>query len=273
MNTLLRTFLIISLFSSHIHLTAKPRKLSYEDSSLYWELGYEGMLYWGGPKLAKKLERKEGTGIERMPWQSFDNGMRKVFHPYDYSGGVLAKEEHWNQNASYLSKGLIYTTLATPFYLFEKDEWLGSYMTIIHCIETSFHTSRLLRSLVGRYRPRVMYRDPPSYDDGRRNSFPSGHAGEAFAWASTAVLVFDLGLYGKIAAFGAASLASLGRLPGGQHYFSDLLGGAAVGTLVPWGVYSYFHQDDETESSIENTKITPTRFSIGPNFVKVTYNF
>lgn len=245
-------------------LSAAPRNIGYSDPQLYYELAYEALLFWGGPKFAKSLERPEGSGIQRMPWQALDDRVRDILHPYDYADGPLSKEKHWNQNASLFSKSLIYPTLVTPFFQFSTDEWLGSFLTIAHCIETSFHVSRALRAAVGRYRPRVVYRDEVIFDDEKKNSFPSGHAGEAFAWATTAVLVLDLPLTWQILAYSSASLASLGRLPGGQHYFTDLLAGAAVGSGVSYAAY---HASMSMVSDKEQAD-QKVSYSLGPNFVK-----
>ena len=250
-------------------LLAAPRKVSFTDHTFYYELGYQALLFWGGPKLANGLKRPEGEGIQRMPWQAFDDRMRELLHPYDYADGPLSKEKHWNTNAGLFSKSLIYPTLVAPFFKYSSDEWLGSFLTIAHCIETSFHASRALRAMVGRYRPRVIYRDEIVLDDEKKNSFPSGHAGEAFAWATTAVLVLDLPLYWQVAAFGAASFASLGRIPGGQHYFTDLVAGAVVGTG-----FSYLAYELSMGMVIpQNREEKSVHYSIGPNYFQLTYDF
>ena len=264
-------FLVIATLGfSHI-AKSEPRTLSVSEPHLYLELSYDALLYFYGPELAKSLERPKGKGTEKMPWQKFDDKMRDIFHPSPYGTTVLAREEHWNKKASLFSHSIIYSTLTAPFFLYDSDKWLGTLMTMVHCIETSFTINRSLRALIGRYRPRVMYHDEPQYDDSKRNSFPSGHAQEAFAWASTAVFVFDLDFTWTTIAYSAASLASLGRLPGGQHYFTDLLAGATVGILVPWGVY-------ESVMAIERSKQEKTTqegfsFRLNPTYMQLSYKF
>lgn len=65
------------------------------------------------------------------------------------------------------------------------------------------------------------------------SSFPSGHTTVAFAGAT--VLAFDtpeLAPYG----YAFATLVGLSRIYEGVHYPTDVLAGAALGSLVAWGV-------------------------------------
>ncbi len=64
-------------------------------------------------------------------------------------------------------------------------------------------------------------------------SFPSGHATISFAIASAMYFV-DATLFSWYVA--AAVFISLSRVAVGVHYLSDVIAGAVVGTLVPWGL-------------------------------------
>lgn len=70
-------------------------------------------------------------------------------------------------------------------------------------------------------------------------SFPSGHAAAAFGGATLASLVWRRA--GLLAVPGAA-VVSFSRLYLGQHYPSDLLGGAIVGVSVATAVYGCWYR-------------------------------
>ena len=77
-----------------------------------------------------------------------------------------------------------------------------------------------MKSLVGRERP--------NGSDNR--SFPSGHSYSWFAIAT--VIERHYGIWASLPAFGLWALSSLSRIANDAHYFSDMIGGAALGYLV-----------------------------------------
>jgi membrane-associated phospholipid phosphatase len=64
-----------------------------------------------------------------------------------------------------------------------------------------------------------------------QDSFPSGHAAQAFAMASAISMHSDSPWAGGIA-YGLAGLVGLSRLETRDHYTSDVLAGALVGTTI-----------------------------------------
>lgn len=67
--------------------------------------------------------------------------------------------------------------------------------------------------------------------NGTHNSFPSGHATEAFAVASVIATRYD-SLWIQSGAYGLAGLVGLARLEENVHFASDVFAGAAIGTWV-----------------------------------------
>ncbi len=244
------------------------RELNYDEAQLYGEIAYEVGLYYGFGSINKAFEKTKGHGIKRMPWQPIDDRMREVFHPSEYGHGPKDKEKPYNYSSDVVNRGMAYYTLAAvPFYL-TSGKRLGGFLTIVHMIESTFYLNTLLRTVFSRFRPRSVYRSDTDYNEAPRNSFPSGHASQAFAWASAAVLITDLGFTGKCVFYGLATGASLFRLSGGQHFFSDLVAGAAVGIAVPYGVYGLLHKKDKPAEESYGLEL-----SLRPDQVVLTYRF
>jgi membrane-associated phospholipid phosphatase len=92
-------------------------------------------------------------------------------------------------------------------------DWLEAYLV------TAGYTE-LVKEITGRTRPN-------GQDD---QSFPSGHASNAFALAVVAERHY--GWKVGMAAYGVAAVVGLSRLQQNAHYLSDVLGGATLGYIV-----------------------------------------
>jgi len=100
---------------------------------------------------------------------------------------------------------------------------------------------------VGRQRPYAWRGETGMGDPSDRNlSFFSAHATFAFAVAasSSTLLVSQkvpgAGAY-SVVAFSVASAVAYFRVAADQHYLSDALVGAAVGTAIGWAIPHFFH--------------------------------
>lgn len=89
-----------------------------------------------------------------------------------------------------------------------------------------------LKYIVGRNRPG---KDKGAHSfspfTGGADSFPSGHATQAFAVASVVADHYDP-MWVKVAAYGTASAVGYARVERRAHWASDVLAGALIGTLV-----------------------------------------
>lgn len=107
-------------------------------------------------------------------------------------------------------------------------------------IASSALATEALKGLVARDRPVQHLGDDHVRVIGQRvadgQSFPSGHASNAFAWAT---VLADL--YPKQAGicFGLATAVAVGRVRVGAHYPSDVLAGAVIGYAAGRLVLSY----------------------------------
>ena len=109
-----------------------------------------------------------------------------------------------------------------------------------------------IKVLAGRQRPFVDVKNPYNFQlwrgfsGDRYRSFPSGHTITAFAFAST--VTRESQFWWPHAAwavgtvfYGGASLVGLSRIYNNQHWASDVMAGAAIGTIVGLKVVKYTH--------------------------------
>ena len=125
----------------------------------------------------------------------------------------------------------------------------------LHSVEAvllSTATSFGIKMLAGRARPYVDAGNPHNFQVARGfsgddfQSFPSGHTTAAFAFAS--VLSRETQMwwphsrwYIGTAAYAGATLVGVSRLYNNMHWASDVLGGAAIGTVFGLKVVKYHH--------------------------------
>ena len=112
-----------------------------------------------------------------------------------------------------------------------------SVSTSLLCLESFALSSlfaRIPKILVGRDRP-----NNPAGNDAftikgpfHGNSFPSGHTTAAFSVASVIATQYRDTKWVPFAAYTVASMVGLSRIYDNQHWLSDVVAGAAIGTLV-----------------------------------------
>jgi membrane-associated phospholipid phosphatase len=112
-------------------------------------------------------------------------------------------------------------------------------------------TATLIKGVVGRQRPYVTPMDPKSYKLGRGfgggnnyRSFPSGHSVAAFAAAAAVTAETSRNApnstwYVAPIMYGGAALVGVSRMYNNQHWASDVLIGAGIGTFAGLKVVRY----------------------------------
>jgi membrane-associated phospholipid phosphatase len=133
-----------------------------------------------------------------------------------------------------------------------------------------------IKMLAGRQRPYVDIKTPYDFQLWRGfkghqyQSFPSGHTINAFAFASTVTRESQFwwphsGFYVGTFMYGGASLMGLSRIYNNQHWASDVIAGAAIGTLIGLKVvkYTHSHPDNSLDTRLikpKTAKMVPTPF-------------
>ena len=109
-----------------------------------------------------------------------------------------------------------------------------------------------IKLVAGRARPNVDIDDPfnfqlfRGFSGHKYQSFPSGHTINAFAFASTLTRETQFWWPHKVwyvgtVFYGGAALMGLSRMYNNQHWASDVIAGAAIGTLIGTKVVKYTH--------------------------------
>jgi membrane-associated phospholipid phosphatase len=125
--------------------------------------------------------------------------------------------------------------------------WSGA-LLVVESVSIAMLVNTAVKYAVGRARPYVWMGTPDLYGNPHdaNLSFFSGHVTFAFATAVSAGTVFMMQkLPGAPivlgVGLGVAAFTSYLRMAAEQHYLTDVLAGAAIGSLVGWAVPVLFH--------------------------------
>lgn len=175
---------------------------------------------------------------------------RLCMHPFN---DVLDLTSEFTQYTAWLMPSSF--LLSSP-----KSDWLEIGLLYAGSTALSFGSRTLLKSFVDRDRP-YMYFDNPSQtglaSGDYKNSFPSGHSAMAFTGAAFTATVFALQYPDSacrfpitISAFTLAGFTAGLRVASGNHFMSDVLCGAAIGSIFGFAVpYTYYAIKKTTSSA------------------------
>jgi undecaprenyl-diphosphatase len=172
--------------------------------------------------------------------------------------------------------------MATPaiFAIMPSNEWLTVGTMYLETMLIANGIKEWTKLLVYRARPYMYFDGYPEdkLEDGDWNcSFPSGHTTMAFAGAAFTTMVFcqcfpDSNWKYAVAgaSFGIAAVTGALRMASGNHFLTDVIVGAVLGTAcgfaVPYMHTKNFYGKFETKSGKGSASVTPSGLVLSISF-------
>jgi membrane-associated phospholipid phosphatase len=189
------------------------------------------------------ISLKELSNISRKNVNSFDRGATY----------------NWSPTLAEWSNVLLITAIVSPLLLFTSSTVRNDAKTFstmyLQNILTTYSVSHLPKGLVTRYRPYVYNEEVP--DEVKQHidathSFLSAHTSVAFASAIFLSTTFskynpdsNLGPYIWSSSLLLATVVGYLRYAAGQHFPTDIIAGAVVGSIVGYLIPLIHEKDDE----------------------------
>ncbi len=116
--------------------------------------------------------------------------------------------------------------------LTKSDKCKSTALLALESFALASLVTRVPKELIGRERPHSGH-GPYTFNGPFTNvSFPSGHTTASFAVASVIATQFRDSKWIPITAYSVAGLAGISRIYDNQHWLTDVVAGATIGTLV-----------------------------------------
>jgi membrane-associated phospholipid phosphatase len=194
--------------------------------------------------------------MENLYWAGAGGGLALIAHPFDDNVNHALVGNNTAENIFKAGEilGELPTLLGSATVVYAtgrigdkpKVSHLG--MDLIEALAMSEALTQTLKYTVRRERP----------DGSSKNSFPSGHAADTFAFATA--LERHLNWRYSIIGYTFASYVAISRLPANRHWLSDAVFGSAVGIIA-----------GRTVTSHESERPYPVALTIIPGGVAVMY--
>ncbi|MDH4199413.1 MAG: phosphatase PAP2 family protein [Spirochaetia bacterium] len=194
-----------------------------------------------------------GAGISALAIELGKNYIGP-FHPYWTGQNVLDVSMRemivWNSNSLKTATTvsdvtiLLLASQVAWIPLFMKAPYLNGVFVLSESLIYTFLISDVIKMVSGRQRPYSYYGTMASKGVDDNYSFISGHASMAFAMATTGSLLLadqfpELKILIYTLSFLAAGATAYFRMAGDQHYFTDVLSGAALGAGMGYLFYAW----------------------------------
>ena len=191
--------------------------------------------------------------------------------------------QKYSKSVDVTSDVLMYSALCIPLSLLatETSEYLTWAMMYTESFLLCYGIKDLIKLGVYRERPYMYFDDKPlqEIEEGDYcNSFLSGHSAMSFMGASFASYTFSKYFPNSkwklpiiLGSYTLAGLATTLRVVAGCHFVTDVLAGAALGTVIGIGV-PFLHEinsiiNNKINNKIDNEKIEEVNFNLSPNSV------
>jgi membrane-associated phospholipid phosphatase len=193
----------------------------------------------------KAMIKGLGVDVTHLPsrqnlfWVGVGSGLALAAHPVDdnvnyYFVRHTATDKVFKPGAIVGNSGTLLGTASLVYAVGRfKDEPKVSHvgMDLIRSVLIAEGLTQALKYTTRRERP----------DLSGRNSFPSGHAADTFAFATA--LERHLGWRGAVPAYLFSSYVAISRLPANRHWLSDAVFGSAVGIIAGRTVTRHGRED------------------------------
>ena len=194
--------------------------------------------------------------MENLFWAGAGGGLALAVHPFDdnvneYLVGNDTAEKIFKPGEILGELGTLLGSASVVYAVGRiKDQPKVSHlgMDLIEALAMSEALTQTLKYTTRRERP----------DHSSKNSFPSGHAADTFAFATA--LERHLNWRYSVPAYVFASYVAMSRLPANRHWLSDAVFGSAVGIIA-----------GRTVTSSESERPYPVAITIIPGGVAIMY--
>lgn len=234
----------------------KARYVASEDT--YSRTGFRGHLYdfaddqkqiWTSPS---RIRLPDANWL--VPLAGITAGL--FVTDRDYSASLSQNPstiKHYKSISNYGIAGLIGGGAGLYLLSFptHNDHWRETGLLAGEAALNSLIAVEVLKYSLGRGRPYQGNGSGPFFSGG--TSFPSEHA--AAAWSIAGVFAHEYpGKLPSLLAYGAASIISLSRIQGRQHFPSDVLVGSVLGYLISQNVFRRHHDPEIGGSAWESPR-------------------
>lgn len=189
--------------------------------------------------------------VSPVKWDSKDWTKLGVFVVAE--GGLLFADQsvndffqsHQTNSETYISRNIlehfgaehsfiVISGIFTYGVLAKDNKCVSTALLALESFALASLVTRIPKTLVGRDRPDNWEGNGPFSFKGpfHGNSFPSGHTTASFAVASVIATQFRDSKWIPVAAYTVAGLAGISRIYDNKHWFTDVVAGATIGTLV-----------------------------------------
>lgn len=181
-----------------------------EETSSYW-----GRLVTRLDEFALWLVNQDEQGLERVS-----------------EGWITRKFSRYLVAATYFGDGYLWGMAGLVLILFGGDKGHNYVLIGLSISIVNIAVFRLVKTLMERPRPVALQSRPLKYRLVDEFAFPSGHATVAFGIAYVLASAYPGLWWAWFSAYLASLIISLSRIFVREHYPSDVIGGAVIGTLV-----------------------------------------
>ncbi|MFW6111500.1 MAG: phosphatase PAP2 family protein [Candidatus Bipolaricaulota bacterium] len=156
-----------------------------------------------------------------------EQGLEKVSESW-----ITRKFSRYLVAATYFGDGYLWGMAGLVLILFGGDKGHNYVLISLSISIVNIAVFRLIKTLMERPRPVTLGSRPLKYRLVDEFAFPSGHATVAFGIAYVLASAYPGLWWAWFGAYLASLIISLSRIFVREHYPSDVIGGAVIGTLV-----------------------------------------